>query len=66
MLPANINYCGSCGFTVKKVFTTKDTKSTKVEILIIRTLRVLRITILDSFRGWRKFSGDLKYLNTEN
>ena len=50
MLPANSNYCGSCGFTVKKVFTTKDTKhalskaegSTKFELLIIRTLRVLR------------------------
>ena len=39
MLPGNINYCGSCGFTVKKVFTTK---SAKFELLIIRTLRVLR------------------------
>ncbi len=26
----------------KKVFTTKDTKSTKFGVLIIRTLRVLR------------------------
>jgi len=40
----------------KKVFTKRDTKSTKFGVLIIRTLGVLRMTILGSMRGLRKFS----------
>jgi len=40
----------------KKVFTTKDTKSTKFGVLIIRTLRVLCIAVVECFRGSRKFS----------
>ena len=33
---------GSSGFSVKMFLTTKDTKSTKWKVLIIRKLRVLR------------------------
>jgi hypothetical protein len=33
---------GTSGFPVKMSFTTKDTKSTKFGVLIIRKLRVLR------------------------
>ena len=40
----------------KKIFSTKDSKITKFGVLIIRTLRVLRITIVESLRSSRKFS----------
>ena len=33
---------GSSGFSVKMFLTTKDTKSTKCKVLIVRKLRVLR------------------------
>jgi len=33
---------GSSGFSVKMLLTTKDTKSTKWKVLIVRKLRVLR------------------------
>jgi hypothetical protein len=39
------------------VFTTKDTKSTKFGVLVIQTLRVLRLAIVESLRGLRKFPG---------
>ena len=47
----------------RAMLTTKATKSTKFMIKNIRTLRVLRTTMVESFCGLRKFFADSKLLN---
>jgi hypothetical protein len=46
-----------------RLLTMKVTKSTKVNSINIRTLRVLRTTMVENFRSLRKFCADSKLLS---